>query len=179
MPASTIESTIAGPACCAAASPVSTKMPVPMIAPMPSVTRLRGPSTRFRECSPVAAASALSCSIDFVAQIDIRWPRRPGLYLEPEKILTDAAFRVAGRHEVANHRDRIGAGVQHVSCRLQRDSPDRDHRDLPCSRAAGRVADAGEADPVISGCLGRRAEHRSDCQIGYRLRDPRLALIES
>ena len=39
--------TIAGPACAAAAWPVSTKMPVPMIAPMPSDTRLAGPSTRF------------------------------------------------------------------------------------------------------------------------------------
>ena len=73
MPASTIESTIAGPACSAAASPVNTKIPVPMMAPMPSVTRLRGPRTRFSECSPVAAASAFSCSIDFVAQIDIEY----------------------------------------------------------------------------------------------------------
>ena len=66
MPARIIDSTIAGPAYCAAAWPVSTKMPVPMMAPMPSVTRLIGPSTRFSECSPVAAASAFSCSIDFV-----------------------------------------------------------------------------------------------------------------
>ncbi len=46
-------------------------MPVPMMAPIPSVTRLIGPRTRLRECSPVAAASALSCSIDFVAKIDM------------------------------------------------------------------------------------------------------------
>jgi hypothetical protein len=46
-------------------------MPVPMMAPMPSVTRFNGPSTRFSECSPLAAASALRCSIDFVAKIDM------------------------------------------------------------------------------------------------------------
>ena len=36
-----------GPACAAAAWPVSTKMPVPMMAPMPSRVRSIGPSTRF------------------------------------------------------------------------------------------------------------------------------------
>src|SRR5436190_278127 len=66
---------MAGPACCAAASPVSTKMPVPMMAPMPSVTRLIGPRTRLSECSPLTAASAFSCSIDFVAKIDMKNPQ--------------------------------------------------------------------------------------------------------
>ena len=65
-------------------------MPVPMMAPIPSVTRLRGPRTRLRECSPLAAASAFICSIDFVAKIDMEvpFPRvennsgyRPGLYM--------------------------------------------------------------------------------------------------
>src|SRR6266852_3343871 len=58
---------IAGPAYSDAAEPVSTKMPAPMIAPMPSVTRFTGPSARFRLCSPVSAASFTSESIDFVA----------------------------------------------------------------------------------------------------------------
>jgi hypothetical protein len=44
----TIEMTIAGPALAAAVWPLSTKMPVPMIAPMPSATRLSDPSTRRR-----------------------------------------------------------------------------------------------------------------------------------
>src|SRR6185437_10402483 len=47
--------TTAGPAFCAATCPVSTKMPVPMIAPMPSVVRFRAPSTRFRLLSVVAS----------------------------------------------------------------------------------------------------------------------------
>ena len=41
-----IESTSAGPAFCEAAVPVSTKMPVPMIEPMPSAVRWSGPSER-------------------------------------------------------------------------------------------------------------------------------------
>src|SRR5437660_4625691 len=131
MPASTIESTIAGPACCAAASPVSTKMPVPMMAPMPSVTRLRGPSTRLSECSPVAAASAFSCSIDFVAKMDIilrigdRSPQKhadscprlgvaPELYLvsrgKPLQVSTHATFGVAAAQQIADDSNRRGAG---------------------------------------------------------------------
>ena len=42
------EETMAGPAYCAAAWPVRTKMPAPMMAPMPSAVRLTGPSARLR-----------------------------------------------------------------------------------------------------------------------------------
>src|SRR5579872_6628862 len=58
-----IESTRAGPAFCEAAVPVSTKMPVPMIEPMPSAVRFQGPSDR-RSAPP--SASALSSVSDFV-----------------------------------------------------------------------------------------------------------------
>src|SRR5713226_7623787 len=58
---------IAGPAYRAAAAPVSTKMPAPMMAPIPSVTRLTGPRALLRLCSPVSAASFISVLIDFVA----------------------------------------------------------------------------------------------------------------
>ena len=67
-PAMTNESTIAGPANCAAAVPVSTKIPAPIIAPMPSVIRFTGPSARFSECSCVSAASAIIVLIGFVAK---------------------------------------------------------------------------------------------------------------
>src|SRR5262245_35633497 len=50
--------TIAGPAWSAVAVPVSTKMPVPIIAPIPRVIRLVGPSARRRLCSPVSWASS-------------------------------------------------------------------------------------------------------------------------
>ena len=69
----TIERTMAGPALAAAAWPVSTKMPVPMMAPTPSMTSCAGPSTR---CSPPPPASpscsCLICSIDLVAKMDMR-----------------------------------------------------------------------------------------------------------
>src|SRR5437763_9812052 len=42
-------------------------MPAPMIAPIPSVIRLRGPSARFSWCSPAASASARRVWIDLVA----------------------------------------------------------------------------------------------------------------
>ena len=58
---------MAGPALCAAACPVSTKIPAPMIAPMPSVIRLIGPSARFRECSCSSAASCMITFSGFVA----------------------------------------------------------------------------------------------------------------
>src|SRR5688572_32180124 len=64
MPATMNASTIAGPAYCAAALPVSTKMPVPMIAPMPSATRLTDPRVRLRVWVPSLDASACSSSID-------------------------------------------------------------------------------------------------------------------
>src|SRR5580693_8778412 len=58
---------IDGPAYSDAAEPVITKMPAPMIAPMPKVTRFTGPSARFRLCSPVSLDSSISMVIDFVA----------------------------------------------------------------------------------------------------------------
>src|SRR5215469_9164417 len=59
---------MAGPAYSAAAEPVSTKIPAPMMAPIPSVTRLMGPRARFSECSPVSRASFISTSSDLVAK---------------------------------------------------------------------------------------------------------------
>ena len=49
MPTSTIDNGTAGPACSAAACPVSTKIPAPMIAPMPRAVRFSGPRVRFSE----------------------------------------------------------------------------------------------------------------------------------
>src|SRR5436190_11579646 len=57
-----IEKTSAGPAFCDAAVPVRTKMPVPMIDPMPSAVRCHGPSDRR---STPRSASACRSAIDF------------------------------------------------------------------------------------------------------------------
>src|SRR6478672_10630809 len=60
------ESAIPGPAFAAAACPVSTKIPAPIIAPIPRVVRLTADSVRFSVCSPVVPASAFSSAIDFL-----------------------------------------------------------------------------------------------------------------
>src|SRR5436309_6049435 len=57
MPATTKERIRPGPALSCAASPVSTKMPAPMMAPTPRAVRLTGPSTRRSRCSPSISAS--------------------------------------------------------------------------------------------------------------------------
>ncbi len=54
-----IESTSAGPANCAAAVPVSTKIPVPMMAPMPSIVRSAGPRVRRNVFSDASRCSAV------------------------------------------------------------------------------------------------------------------------
>ena len=68
----TNDSRMPGPAYCAAARPVSTKMPAPMMSPMPSITRRPGPSTRFSECAWAPEASAASDSIDLVVVSEAR-----------------------------------------------------------------------------------------------------------
>src|ERR1039458_724061 len=57
MPARTKLSDTAGPAAVAAAVPVSTKIPAPIMAPMPSVIKFSAPSDRLSVCAPVSLAS--------------------------------------------------------------------------------------------------------------------------
>src|SRR5215470_7917356 len=89
---------IAGPAYCAAADPVKTKMPAPMIAPIPKVTRLIGPSARFRLCSPDSPASFVSTSSDFVANKGLPMQLLLHMFVlpvYPETANLDAAIVVA------------------------------------------------------------------------------------
>src|SRR5689334_19775271 len=72
MPTRIMERGTAGPAYRAATCPVITKIPAPMTAPMPSVTRLRGPRARTSECSPLASASARRRAMGLVANRVIR-----------------------------------------------------------------------------------------------------------
>ena len=68
---------IAGPALAAAACPVRTKMPAPMMAPMPSATRLAADKVRLSgtpvcvvsACTSGSSASASSTASDLRAQI--------------------------------------------------------------------------------------------------------------
>src|SRR3954470_18428733 len=65
MPENTNESAIAGPALAPAASPVSTKIPVPMITPTPKTVSWIGPSSLRSWCSD-SSVSAMDCSMVFV-----------------------------------------------------------------------------------------------------------------
>src|SRR5713101_2823985 len=67
MPARINERTIAGPAYCAAAAPVRTKMPAPIIAPIPREISDTGPRVRLRLRSPDSPASCIKRLIDFFA----------------------------------------------------------------------------------------------------------------
>ncbi len=66
-PATTNESIRAGPALSCAATPVRTKIPVPMIAPTPRLVRPTGPSTRFSR--PFPSISSRSMLRGFLANI--------------------------------------------------------------------------------------------------------------
>src|SRR5688572_13453661 len=63
------ETMIAGPANCAAARPVSTNMPVPMMQPMPSSTRFVAPSVLL---SSPCSCSACICSTDLRTKMSRR-----------------------------------------------------------------------------------------------------------
>jgi len=65
MPAATNERAIAGPAIVPAALPVRTKIPVPMITPIPITVRSIGPSAR-RSRRSGSSVSAIDCSTVFV-----------------------------------------------------------------------------------------------------------------
>src|SRR5690242_537388 len=56
----------------AAAVPVRTKMPEPMMAPMPRAVRLHGPKVFLSRCSG-CSASAISLSMDFLASSWLPW----------------------------------------------------------------------------------------------------------
>src|SRR6266550_3307032 len=93
MPTRAIEIGTAGPACSAAAWPVRTKMPAPMMAPMPSVIKLSGVSARFSWCSPASLASARRVAIDLVAHKLMRDSVQGG---DESTVQTDPRFARAG-----------------------------------------------------------------------------------
>src|SRR4029079_13284972 len=83
-----MEITIAGPALAAAAWPVRTKIPVPMIAPTPSVVSCPGPRTRFSVASPWPDCSRSICSMDFVAKMDM-----PKTVADPDRRSIERSFK--------------------------------------------------------------------------------------
>ena len=79
MPASTNENMIAGPAWADATCPVRTKIPAPMMAPMPRLIRFSGPRVRF---SSLFAASFWICAIDFLRNRRFPFGPRPSADME-------------------------------------------------------------------------------------------------
>src|SRR5215207_9318177 len=73
MPPTTYERATAGPAYPAAASPVRTKSPVPMITPIPNRVRSRGPNA-LRSWNSGSSVSRMDCSTDFVRMIPMSRP---------------------------------------------------------------------------------------------------------
>src|SRR6185503_8102879 len=62
-PATTSDNMSAGPVLSWAATPVSTKMPVPMTAPTPSAESWTGPSTRRRRFSPFISSYSIDIGL--------------------------------------------------------------------------------------------------------------------
>src|SRR5258706_12714727 len=69
MPAATKDRMIAGPACVAAATPVSTKMPVPIICPMPM--KVRSQAVRHRRRPWISSAAGNFLANRFMATSDL------------------------------------------------------------------------------------------------------------
>jgi hypothetical protein len=67
MPPSTNDSMMPGPAYCAAAVPVRTKMPAPIMAPIPIAVMLVAPSVFDSEWPPFVSALATISATDFRA----------------------------------------------------------------------------------------------------------------
>src|SRR5262249_54868836 len=109
MPAMTNDRATAGPALAAAARPVRTKMPVPMMAPIPSMTRSSAVSERLSPCP--CSASARSSSTDLVAKSRFPILFSPRNLRRSRSILGCTAYLLTGcRPEqgecgVADHQD--------------------------------------------------------------------------
>ena len=101
---------MAGPAWLAAAVPVSTKIPVPMMAPIPSKVRSTAVSARFR-CLPCSTSLTMR-SIDLVLSRfeSIRPPTDVQAFLGNWRCTTEAE---RGAGALSRHHTRQGAGIIH------------------------------------------------------------------
>src|SRR5687768_9189872 len=117
MPASTNDSDTAGPALVAAAIPVSTKMPVPMMTPIPNTVRSQADRSFLSWCSD-SSVSLIDCSIDLVHSTPMSpSPPSPLVRLGPlparisgYRLSHEDPERTDGRHPQA--QDEAGTGRQ-------------------------------------------------------------------
>ena len=169
---------MAGPAFAAAAWPVSTKMPVPMIAPMPSAMRFTGPSTRRSPCR-LPPTRERAPSIDLVRNSDMAASvaaRRARLY---------SATFVPARGAVGAEGRRGGPGAGHARRRRHVGSRSRyAWSAVTIAAAIGEPAaervDVPRGEVRELGALGvRRADARADVDDGQAraavAADPRRA----
>src|SRR5918994_7885698 len=180
---------IDGPAWFAAAVPVSTNIPVPMMAPIPSSVRSRALNVRLR-CFFPCSTSPTSCSIDFVFSRceSIHPPEaarpaphvmRPAGSMETElyiggdlaeacEELAGAGLRVAGGEQISDHGDARRAGGQYLRCALERDAADGNNGHRRVSGGSGELHEI-ESDGVVARVLRPAPEHRPHRQVGDRL----------
>src|SRR6266571_2869074 len=90
MPATVYDSISAGPPTLCAAAPVATKMPAPMMAPMPRLVSWIGPSTRRRRCSPFISSSRISRG-----------------FLVNRLLMSPAVYNEVGQAEACPHRGQL------------------------------------------------------------------------
>src|SRR5262249_54525818 len=141
MPPRTNDTMIAGPALAAAAWPVSTKMPAPMMAPIPSVTRLMAGRQRRSGTLSAAVGACASGALASASSVAI------GLRIQ--RLAMAISERAAGCRDNATQiaepgagglvpRDRGSAILRWLLCRpLQYPAHARHH----VRRRAGEVAD--------------------------------------
>src|SRR5512140_851150 len=127
MPETTYESMSAGPATLCAAAPVATKMPAPMIAPIPRLVSWTGPRTRRSRFSPFISSRSMASGLRANSWLAIRETsvrRRQSLRERREERLEDLLATRDARHpelrrtRVAEDVDRTVREVGDVVARV-------------------------------------------------------------
>src|SRR5215472_1407504 len=159
---------MAGPAYCAVATPVSTKMPVPMMAPIPSVIRFVAPSARRRLCSPVSPASFRISLSGLVAS---RLPIRLSFLWLFEFREAHMFFSRLTRGLSRRARDRCGLSLLHAAMPDAVEEIDKqaDHQPAHQSRPVGptQAVDHGATHDDSEGGHHRNCRHsESPLQLG-------------
>src|SRR3954447_11511990 len=153
------------------ASPMTTKMPVPMIAPRPSAVRSRRPTTRASD-APFSSVSRTSASVSLVANRPLRPPgceavaiglslplRRGGDDEDGAARAADQLDRHAAEDPAGDAALRRGAADDHVRVLLLGVEQDPGDGGARAHLAVRRDAGRGQAlEEAVDGPLGRLTE---------------------
>src|SRR6266571_2098927 len=91
---------------------------------------------------------------------------RPSAIVNPVQKISRLPLRVAGGQQIADNSHRGCASFDHRGSTFEGDATDGDKGQAPRPGTARRLADHREADRLKPGCLRRRAEYRSDRDVG-------------